>query len=54
MHIDKLIEKLDEEMKNTKSHQRKIELIGKIEELRKKRNNMEKWEVKDVDPSKYL
>ncbi|MFW5902941.1 MAG: hypothetical protein ACOCTT_03565 [archaeon] len=54
MHIDKLIEKLDEEVENTKSHQRKIELIGKIEDLKEKRKNMESWEVKDVNPDKYL
>jgi len=54
MHIDKLLENLEEELENTTSHQRKVELISKLENLKKKRENMEPWEAKDIDADKYL
>lgn len=54
MNIDKVIEKLEEELDNTSSHQRTVELIDKLEKLKKKRDNMETWETKDIDASKYL
>ncbi len=54
MHIDNLIAKLEEQMSKTNSHQKKTDLIWKIEELKEKRSKMESWEVKDVDPKKYL
>lgn len=54
MHIDKLISQLEEQLSNTNSHQKKTDLIWKVEELKEKRDKMEPWEAKDIDPKKYL
>ncbi len=54
MHIDQLIEKVEDELENTGSHQRKVELITNLEELKEKKENMEPWETKDMDPDNYL
>lgn len=54
MKIDRLIEKLEDKLENTKSHQKKVELISNIEELKQKKENMEPWETSQIDADKYL
>jgi len=54
MHIDKLIEKLEDQLENTSSHQKKVELISNLEDLKQKREKMEPWEAKDINADKFL
>lgn len=54
MKIDELIEKLEAQLEETKSHQKKVELIGKIEDLKEKKENLEPWEASQINEDEYL